>query len=78
MAGICNKSFINRIFPDKLKIAKLIPVFKNGDKKLFSNYRPISVLPQSSKIFEKLFYNRLIEFIKRFNLLYDGQHGFRE
>ena len=78
LAEICNKSFINGIFPDKMKIAKVIPVFKNGDKKLFSNYRPISVLPQFSKIFEKLFYNRLIEFIKRFNLLYDGQYGFRE
>ena len=57
-------------------IAKVIPVFKNGEKKLILNYHAIYVLPQFSYL--KLFYNRLIEFIKRFDLLYDEQYGFCE
>ena len=47
------------IFPLQMKIAKVIPIFKLGDKSQFNNYRPISVLSQFSKIVEKLFYERL-------------------
>ena len=42
----CNKSLENGTFPKEMKIAKVIPLFKAGDKKLFSNYRPVSLLPQ--------------------------------
>ena len=48
------------IFPDKLKIAKILPVFKSDDPSLFSNYRPISVLLCLSKVFEKLFLPQII------------------
>ena len=53
ISRIINKSFSTGIFPEKLKIAKICPIFKNGEKCLFSNYRPISILPCFSKIFEK-------------------------
>ncbi|KAJ8715418.1 hypothetical protein PYW07_009900 [Mythimna separata] len=60
-----NKCFADSIFPDQLKIAKITPVHKKGSKKDPSNYRPISLLPNLSKIFEKLIKNRLF---RHFNL----------
>ena len=49
-----------RYFPDRMKIARVIPLFKNGDVKEYSNYRPVSILSQFSKILEKVFHNRLM------------------
>jgi hypothetical protein len=61
LAHIVNLSISSGIFPDFLKIARVIPVFKSGDRRLMSNYRPVSVLPIFSKIFERVvYYNRLI------------------
>ena len=71
-------SLRNGIFPDKLKVAKVLPVFKSEDPQYFVNYRPISLLPIFSKIFEKVFYNRFIEFIERLEILYCCQFGFRK
>ena len=56
---ICNLSFTTGIFPDAMKIAKVITIYKTGTKDEFNNYRPISLLPQFSKIFEKLFDDRI-------------------
>ena len=53
-------SFECGIFPNELKLAKVIPIFKNGDKQDISNYRPIAILSFFSKIFEKTMYNHLI------------------
>ena len=58
-AHICNVSFQTGVFPNKMKIAKVIPLYKSGEKNIFTNYRPISLLPQFSKILEKLYNNRL-------------------
>lgn len=77
LTHICNQSFQTGIFPDKMKIAKVIPIYKNGNKHSFSNYRPISLLPQFSKILEKLFAHRLENFMESQNLLNDQQYGFR-
>ena len=49
----------NGIFPEKMKIAKVIPLFKNGDLENITNYRPISVLPCFSKVLECIMYNQL-------------------
>ena len=53
---LINNSMSNGTFPDALKVAKVIPIFKNQENYLFSNYRPISVLPSISKIYEKVIY----------------------
>ena len=60
-----------------MKIAKVIPLFKNGNKSDSSNYRPISLLSQFSKILEKLFNERLQQFLNTNNILSNSQYGFR-
>ena len=62
-------SFLTCRFPDKLKIAKVTPIFKGDNRKHVSNYRPMSVLPVFSEIFEKLMYNRMLEFINHHAIL---------
>lgn len=74
---ICNLSFQSAQFPSKMKIAKVIPLFKSGDKHCFTNYRPVSLLPEFSKILEKLFNSRLQNFVEKYNLLSNSQYGFR-
>ena len=77
LTHIMNISFITGVFPAELKIARVIPIFKSGDSSIFSNYRPVSVLPLFSKILERLMYNRLLAFINEHGLLYKFQFGFR-
>ena len=60
-----------------MKTAKIIPIFKSGQKDVFTNYRPVSLLCQFSKILEKIVIKRLDKFIEKFNLLAEGQYGFR-
>ena len=74
---IINCSISSGIFPNSLKIAKICPIFKNGDNRSLSNYRPISVLPSFSKIFEKAIYNRLLHFLNSNNSITNCQYGFR-
>ena len=73
---IFNCSLSTGIFPDKLKIAKVTPIYKKGNKEMFSNYRPISVLPVISKLLEKIVYNKLEEHLQTNNILANEQHGF--
>ena len=61
-----------------MKIARVIPLFKTGNTKEFSNYRPISLLPQFSKILEKMYHSRLMAFIDSNQILYKSQYGFRK
>ena len=75
---ICNTSLGQGIFSDEMKIARIIPLFKSGDKQNVSNYRPISLLPQFSNILEKIFNNCLMNFLNSNNLLYLRQYGFRK
>ncbi|XP_060867472.1 uncharacterized protein LOC132942833 [Metopolophium dirhodum] len=63
-------------FPDDFKIAIIKPSFKGGDHKILSNYRPISMLTNFSKIFEKIIKSRLISYLENNNLLSKNQFGF--
>ena len=64
-------------FPDKLKVAKVIPIFKKNDPTLFTNYRPISLLPVISKVLERIMNNQLLMYFTNTKLLSDSQYGFR-
>ena len=65
LAHVFNKSLQTGIVPDKLKIAKVIPLYKNDNPEQFNNYRPISILPCFSKIIERIMYNRLYSFFNK-------------
>lgn len=64
-------------FPDSLKIAKVSPIHKSGSNTDPGNYRPISVLPIMSKIFEKILYARIFEHLIKIDFLFSRQYGFR-
>ena len=66
------------VFPDKLKIAIVIPIYKSGNKELFNNYRPISLLPLLSKILEKIIHGAMVSFLNQNNILHSLQFGFRK
>ena len=75
---IINQSLASGIFPNRLKIAKVIPLFKKGDIHIVDNYRPISLLPALSKVFEKIVFKQLYDYFLTKKLLYNSQYGFRE
>ena len=76
--NIIFKNSINEgTFPSQWKKANVTPIYKNGEKKLIKNYRPISVLPVCGKLFEKLIYNVLYKYLDDNNLLNINQSGFR-
>ena len=66
------------VFPDKLKIAKVIPLFKKGGPTMLTNYRPISLLPSRSKIFKKIIYQQLYAHFDNSTLFFKSQYGFRK
>ena len=78
LTSIVNSSLVNGRFPDKLKIARVVPVYKGGSSDLVDNFRPISILPLLSKIYEKLVKIQLLSFLSKYKILSDSQYGFRE
>ena len=60
-----------------MKIYKVVPLFKSGEKGVFTNYRPISFLTQFSKILEKLYNDRLEKLLNKYDVLSPSQYGFR-
>ena len=78
LSVLINESFYQGIYPKSLKLAKVIPLHKGGNKKDPSNYRPISILTNFNKIFEKILYSRLYDFFEKNGVIYEGQFGFRK
>ena len=76
--SVINQSLCTGVFPDKLKIAEVIPLFKKGDESLIENYRPISLLSSISKVFERIVFNQLYKYLDDNNLLFDSPYGFRK
>ena len=65
LTHILNQSMTTGIVPQNMKIAKVIPIFKSGDKHIFNNYRPMSILPAFSKILEKMLSIKLISYLEK-------------
>ena len=78
MSEIANKCFETGTFPNCCKIGCITPVFKSGNDKMLTNYRPISILPYFSKIIEKLIQNRLDNFLYKNDIISSSQFGFRK
>ena len=75
---LINRSFADGIFPNELKLARIVPIFKSGDCTVLSNYRPISILTFFAKVFEKLLYKYLLDCFDDNDIFYQHQFGFRE
>ena len=75
---ITNNCLQTGMFPDSLKLANIIPIFKKGATNLCCNYRPISLLSNVSKILEKVMHIRLYAFLEDHKLIYKNQYGFRQ
>ena len=78
LASLINCSFENGICPNTLKTAKIIPIHKKGSRLSVDNYRPISLLSNINKIFEKIMYKRLYRFLSDQSSFFELQFGFRE
>ena len=78
LTHVLHLSISQGFFPNEMKLAKIIPLYKSGDTIHIGNYRPVSVLPIFSKLLERLMYNRVFSFININNILYKYQFGFRE
>ena len=74
---IFNQCVTNNMFPNALKIAKVVPLHKKDEVYIFDNYRPISLLPSISKVFEKLMHKQICSYFMENNLFYNSQYGFR-
>lgn len=75
---LVNMSIESAIFPEILKTARVIPLYKKGDNMLLENYRPISLLSSISKILEKIVFEQVCNFLSAFRILTNCQHGFRK
>ena len=78
LCHIINVSFTTGVFPDAIKIAKVIPVHKGGSTQDLNNFRPISLLSIFDKIIEKLMHQKLYHYPEEHNLMYNKQFGFRK
>ena len=74
---IFNQSILEGIYPDQMKLAEVIPLYKGKGSDIVINYHPISLLVTISKVIEKLVYKRTIKFLDKYELLYNSQYGFR-
>ncbi len=75
---VIQTSLMTGIVPSQLKIAKIVPIYKSGDRTVMDNYRPISLLDNFSKILKKVVFRRLSNFVEANNIITPSQFGFRK
>lgn len=78
LSYLINRMFKTGIYPDIFKTAIVIPINKSGRRNDIKDYRPVSILSSFNKVIEKILYKRLMNFVSKYNLLYNKQFGFRE
>ena len=74
---ICNLALSTVLFPDSMKLSKVIPIYNSGEVNVLNNYRLISLLPKFSKILERIVYNRLYDHLTSQRAITNKQFGFR-
>ena len=77
LCTIFNQSIVSGIFPDEWKLSKVIPLFKQGNRSDLNNYRPISVIPVVAKVFERIIYDQLYNYLTIHKLISRHQSVFR-
>ena len=77
LCAIFNRAIYAQTYPSDLNIAKVSAIFKSGEKEDLNNYRPISVIPTLARVFERLIYNQIYDYLTNDNLLNSKQYGFR-
>lgn len=75
---LINLSFSRGVFPSALKLSVVKPLFKKGERDDMNNYRPITLIPILSKIYEKCMYHRLMSYCEKFNIIKKEQFGFQK
>ena len=78
LSDLFNKCLSQGVFPDPLKVAKIVPLHKGGAKDDATNYRPISLLPQFGKLLEKIIKKRMVKYFDKHKLITPYQFGFRK
>ena len=74
---IMDLSLTSATVPDDFKLARVLPIYKKGNRNYEGNYRPVSILPVASKVLEKIVYNQMHTYLEQNNLIYAFQSGFR-
>ena len=77
LCALFNKSLVSGIFPDDWKCARVTPLFKEGEPSDLNNYRPISVISVIAKVFERIVYDQLYNFLTNEDIISNHQSGFR-
>ena len=78
LVHICNLSLQQGLFPDELKIAIVLPLFKACDPCVFNKYRTLSLLCVLSKVYENISHTRLMSFLENYDILFENQFGLRK
>lgn len=78
LAHLINLSIESGVFPASLKVARVLPIHKKNSVSEMSNYRPVSVLPSFSKVYERVIHDQVVQYVNKYNIIKDNQHGFRQ